>query len=99
MSCGGVTRGVILRRLHRAERELDHFNLLYLGRLVRWDSLSSRYRPLDERDPLCRLAADVGDLIHREIVELDALAHRCAGIAEALAEGAAAWGVDDGPED
>jgi hypothetical protein len=78
--CTGRTpRGVILRRLHRAERELDQFNLLYLGRLVRWDSATWRYRPLDPDDPLSRLAADVGDQIQREIILLDTLARQCTG--------------------
>lgn len=76
---GRAPRGVILRRLHRAEYELDHFNLLYLGRLVRWDSAARRYRPLDPGDPLSRLAADVGDQIQREISLLDTLARQCTG--------------------
>lgn len=69
-------RGAIDRQLARKQRELDWFNTLYLGRLVRWDREYRRYRPLDDGDPLSRLAADVGDQIQRELAYWDALARR-----------------------
>lgn len=69
-------RGAIERQLARKQRELDVFNTLYLGRLVRWDWEYRRYQALDRDDPLSRLAADVGDQIQRELAYWDALARR-----------------------